>query len=603
MAELALLGTRGKTLPTKKSKVIQASDFSIGGMICQLERSFASAFIVDSVEDKETIFGGNIIESYYGSDQVELFFANLDGTQGRLYIKSHVAADAVTATATLVDQAGVPLSTLQLDDAYQTELGYGASGNRTGYTITNGTRFTTEISTAGLATDEFIIVDSVAKMIVGDIIRITLTTPGAEIVYKKITGINASTNTVLFSGAVSATNTPAVGNTVEVLGFQLKTYRQDIRGIVTEVDTSLGSIWCTMEPEVTEFYVQNVFEQSSWLKASDLSSASNLNESFPADVSTITYLAGGADGTSPTTAALWQPDLVAFDGLPIRFLTNAETTLAEVNRAGEEYTNARYDKPKWIYNLPENRTKAQLETIGASYQRSDEVSGVGVANWVQIIDPFVNNPTAPYRNVPNVGAIMGMWVRIINNNGVHWVPAVPQNPVKGIVGIVGDTFSDSDQDRTDLANSGINVLQELSTGGFVLKNLFTFSTTLEFQFANGILMKSYFLVSFVDSLADTENEPNTFDRIRTSATAINNFYYRLWVSGSTGNAPEGETFGRLENVDGTLTQASDHYQVKADIFNNPAANVTAGQRVIDSWFSYPAPAGTIVIGVGFFIPS
>lgn len=603
MAELALLGVRGRTLPTKKSKVITASDFTIGGIIGQFERSFKKAFPVNSVEDKEDIFGKNVIESYYGSDSVGLFFANLDGTKGKLYIKAHVATDAVTAFANIADQNSPAADTLKLEDAYQDTIGYGDSGNRTGYTITNGARLTTAIATAGTSADAFILVDSVAKMVVGDIIKIQLTGGSAVTVYKKITAINASLNRVEFSGAIHATSNAALDDVVEVLGFRLRTYRRSMSGLVVEVDANLGQIWCTMEPEVSEFYVQNVFVTSNWLKASDLASASLLEKSFPANVSAVTYLASGADGTSPTTDTHWAPDLQAFNGLPVRFLCNPETTLEAVNKAGEAYCNARWDKPKWMYNLPENQNKSQLLRIGASYQRADEVSGTGNANWYQISDPFANSPIAPPRNVPNVGAIMGLWVRSINTNGIHWIPAIQQMPLRGIVGIVGETFSDSEQDRTDLANAGINLTQNLAVGGTIIKNMFTFSTTLEFQFANGILMKSYFLVSFVDSLKDTENEPNTFPRIRISAAALTSFYYRHWTSGSTGNAPAGETFGQLEKEDGSLTQPQDHYQVKADIFNNPTAQVVAGQRVIDSWFSYPAPAGTIIIGVGFFIPS
>jgi hypothetical protein len=77
--------------------------------------------------------------------------------------------------------------------------------------------------------------------------------------------------------------------------------------------------------------------------------------------------------------------------------------------------------------------------------------------------------------------------------------------------------------------------------------------------------------------------------------------YRLWFVGSTGNVPTGETFGQQQNDDGTLTDFSDHVQVIADAINNPLSSINLGERNIDVYFTYPAPAGSIEINVGILI--
>ena len=607
MAQLRQLGIQGRNLPTRRNLTVQASDFSIGGFIGRFERSFRRAFLVNDVDEKEEIFGGNINSAYYGSDAVEGFFANLAGTDGRCYIYSHVgydgsAFDAVTATATVEDQAGTPEDTIRIDDAYQGELGYGTSGNRTGYTITNGTRFSTTAAATAVSAATSIQLNSVIDIQVGDIIRIDLTGVAPVTVHKKVTEVNESTGTVSFEGALHGSSTLAIGDAVSVPGFQLKLFRRSVNGIQTEVESDLGLIWCTMEPEVTDNYVVNVFSASNWVTITDLSSTSVLQESFPADTSSTTFLAGGANGTTPTTEAHWSQDYAAFNDLPIRFLTNPEATLEAVNKAGETYAKSRWDNPIWLYTLPEDRSKAQLITIGNSYQRTDDVIGVATANWLQISDPFANAPQAPARNVPNVGHIMGAWIRSLNNNGIHYVPARQNNALVGVLGVVGDTFLD-DQDRTDIANAGINVIQNVAGVGVYVKNFFTPSTTTEFQFGNGILMRNFFKVSFVDSLTETVNEPNSLDRIQASADAITNFYYRMYTTGSTGNVPEGETFGRGTLADGTPEQFTDLVQIQADIINNPQSAINLGERNLDSWFSYPAPAGRIRIGVGFILRS
>jgi len=601
---LRRLGVFGENLPTKKSKTVEPSDFQIGGFIGRFERKYKSAFLCRNIEEFQAIFGNHIISTYYGWDVVKSFFNNIVGTDGKAYIKSHVgydgaAYDAVTATQDLTDAA---VSTLQIDDAYEEELGFGVSGNRTGVTVTNGNRFTTACKTANVASALFVILDSVAGVKVGDIMKFTATGVAPVTVYKKITSIEESTGKVNYAGVFHASSNMEVDDVATVIGFQLKVFRKDINGIEKEVDTGLGKIWCTMEAEVTDFYVENVFATSKWIKVTDLESAQVLEASFPVNVATVTYSASGADGTAPTTAAHYATDLTAFDDLPVRFLCNAEATLQAINEAGEVYCRGRWDTPKWIYNIPENQSETQLKTIGNNYQRSDDVLGVIVANWLKVTDPFATSNIAPYRNIPNVGFVMGAWIRSIGTLGIHYIPAVPSIPLSGAQGIVGDTFLDDDT-RTDIAECGVNLIQDVSGVGIVMKNFFTPSITTEFQFGNGILMREYIKVSVRDSLLTTENEPNSFNRIKASRDAILNFFYNLWEVGSTGNVSVGETFGQSINDDGTSTKATDHFVVQADLVNNPQASINAGERNLDSWFSFGSPAGSIKIGVGLLLRS
>jgi hypothetical protein len=593
-------GIYGSSLPTKKSKIVQASDFLIGGLIGKFERKYKVAFLTHNMNEHKEIFGEDIYSSYYGYESAELFWQNVVGVDAKLYVKSHVghtgsAYDGVNATASPLD--GSSVATIRIDSAYKSELDYSISGNRTGYKIINGARFSTALDGAPNTNDLFLVLDSVAGIRVGDIIKCTHT--GPVYVYKKITSISESDNKVYFADAFGSSSFTD-GDTVEVMGFQIKTYRKSIKGIVSEVETDLGEIWCTMESEVTDFYVQNVHAENKWIKVTDLASVSALQLSFPVDVSTVTYLASGADGTSPTTASHWAVDLTAFDNLPIRMIANCESTDITIQKAIETYNRGRWDLPKTIFNIAENQSKAQLITIGNKYQRSDDVLGGIPAQWLYIQDPFATANNAPYRAVPNVGAIMGLWIRSIGTKGIHYIPAVMDLPIYGVEDVVGDQIL-SEIDRTDLCSAGVNVIQNLSGRGIVLRSWYTPSTTKEFMFGNGIMMRDFIKVSTVDSLTDTQNEPNTMVRIKESKMAVLQFLYNLWAVGSTGSVPEGETFGQSINTDGSYTKAEDHFQVQADTINNPQASIDAGERNIDVWFSYPAPASSIKIGVGILL--
>jgi hypothetical protein len=595
----------GVSLPTKKTVSVNPSDFLIGGIIGLFERRYKVPFVTRNTKEVQDIFGRNIYPTYYGWDAVTGFFGNSVGVDSKLYIKSHVgytgsAYDGVSATTGTSIVDGSAAATLRLDSAYLTELEYSASGNRTAYTITNGSRFSTTILTTGTKDDTYVIVNSVAGMKVGDYIKVVATAGGGATVYKKITEIDASTGKVSFSGAFHGSANAAETDAVTIPGFRLRIWRKDINGIVTEVDEDLGAVYCSMEPEVTDYYVQNVFANSKWVLATDLASASVGFLSWPVDVSTVTYLTSGADGTAPTTNSHWGINNATFDNLPIRFLANCETTDVATQKALETYCRGRWDNPKVIYNIAKSQTKSQLITIGNNYQRADDVLGVIIEKWLKVTDPFSTSPLAPYREVPSVGHIMGAWVRSIGALGIHWVPANSNVPLYGVMGLVGTEFTDAN-DRTDLAEAGVNTIINISGVGYVMATFYTPSVTKEFMFGNGILMREYVKISVVDSQLLSYDEPNTFRRIQNAAVAIQNFYYRLWDVGSTGSVPEGETFGQSINSDGSYTKPTDHFFVQADLVNNPQSSIDNGERNLDSWFTYPAPAASIRIGVGLWL--
>jgi len=493
-----------------------------------------------------------------------------------------------------------PVDSLQLDSAYLGELDYSESGNRTGYTLTNGARFTTAIKTTGAASDTYVICDAVAGMYVGDIIKIVATGGGTATVYKVITTIDESTGKISFSGAFHGSVNAVSGDVVTIPGIRLRVWRKSNSGIVSEVDADLGKVWCTFQAAVSDYYINNVFGNSKWIKATDLASISPLGTNWPADVSTVTYLASGVNGTVPATDAHWAADLLAFNSSPVRMLCNPESSAMTIQKAGEVYCKGRYDTPKWIYTFPENQSKANTIKYGNQYQRSDEVAGEIVADWVGVSDPFASSSLAPDRYVPPSGHVMGAWIRTIATLGIHWIPAVYEIPLYGINSIERTTVY-SDDDRTEINEAGVNLIQFVNGAGFLIDSFYSPSTAIEYMFGNAGLMKSYIMVSAVDSLTPKRNEPNSFDRIKEDKMAVLNFMLSLWYKGSTGNSPEGECFGRTFDSSGNPTKWSDHIIVQADAVNNPQSSIDAGNRNIYVYFTRPAAAGSIEVGVGMMI--
>lgn len=604
---LKTLGVHASTAPVKRSTEIRAAEFGIAGLIGRNNRAFAEAYrarsyneAIKSLQDADS--------AYYLQDAIKSFFDNLRGTEAEIWIKTNVGNDGTTIDAVVASDSpvdGSAVATLKIEAAdflytksgYKKLVAYGTAGNRIGYQIDNGDRFTTAAAAANTAASTSAVIDSTIDVKVGDIVKMVATGGGGATVYQKITDVDESTGTISWSGVFHATANLEVDDAVTVIGFKIKTYLKSDNGVVTEVDTETGKRWCTMESEVADYYVENVFAQSPYIKVTDLASASVLEASFPVDVATTTFLTSGVNGTAPTTSAMWADDLTAFDNIDIRALANVETSDATIQKAGEAYCGLREAKPIWFYLLPENQTKAQLTVLGQGYQRSDEVSGVIIANWYGVQDPFTTSATAPNRNIPNCGGEIAKMIRSIAQLGIHYIYANEQVITYGVNEVVGDTFQDDD-DRTDLAEAGVNVIQNVPGVGIYTRNAFTPSTDTAYKFLNALLMKSFFQATFVDSLRTSENTPNSLNRIASDRDKMLNFMYTMWRKGSNNVTPEGEFYGQYQKDDGSISVPEEHFSVQSDATVNPLSELQDGNRFHLVYFTYPAPTGRIEISVG-----
>lgn len=622
MPGLRQQGVYGANLPTKKSSSVQAADFAIAGLIGRMERRFDVALPAQSAQDFAAIFGGQPDPSVYGPDAVDGFFKNLNGQPGTLFICSppNAAAGApgaitdTQASMALPDTMGTPQTPITVKPAYQGNAEYGVGGNRTGVQIEVGDRFSSLASADASASAVKVYLASVADFVVGDVVKMVCSKGSSPTtVYGIINEVNQSQRYVGFAVTpFSAAAYVGSGDTVSIPGFRIHTFRKDaITGIEQEVDTDLGRKWLGLNPAAPNYYPPNVFAYATFISVTVNSTTSTNDKKMPAVQATTVYpgstvtgavLTPATDGAAMTTSSQWARALSRFDAIPVRFLANCETTDQAIQMAGEAYCSSRTmgDNPLWVANLPEAQTKSALILLGNNWQRGTEVDAGLVGHWGLRQDPFQVSLSGAPRHVPLVGHVMGLACRGVGSKGVHASIATRDMPILGLVGISGTQFTDA-KDRTDLANAGINCVEYLAGYGYVLRNWLTPSTLQEFQFANGVVMRNFIKVSSVNSLQVSENTPNAYNRISSDRTAILTFLYKMWQSGSTGNVAEGETFGQYQNADGSLSKPTDHFEVRADLVNNPLSSQQAGNRNYDVYFTYPAPAGSIKIGVGIML--
>lgn len=605
---LRRLGIGSRNLPTKKTQRIEPSNFQIAGLLGRFNRQYNRTFELNDTNNLEVIFGERN-ESFYGQDCVEGFFG--EAGQGTLYVKSAIGNDGTVIDATIAEatvndtQTPTPAPTLKFESAYQGNLSYGSYNNNFGYTIERGARELTSLTAIVAAVDTSAQLASVAGIFVGDLVKFDVT--GGP-VYKKITAVDESAKTVSWSGAFDGSLTGAVDDAVEVVGLRIRTYAKNNRGQIIEVEKALGLIWVTLEPEVTEFYVDNIFEQNQYFRVTDQSSPGAGILRYPADVATVTFMSGGTNGTSPSSDLHWKFNHAAFDADPIRVWANADyfssDTYLDTQTVYSE-DRAAQDFPIVMPNYLKAQSKTQLEATGKGWQKSIAVLGIYVETWLQITDPFNQSVIAPPREIPNVGHTMGAWIRAIRERGIHWVPATADLPLRTPIGIVMNdpTKPFSDQDRTDLAERGVNIIQNRENVGIQIRNWFTLSTLVEYAHGNSLIMRNFFRQSVRENLTLVENEPNVARRISKGRDRILAFMYEMWRSGSNGSVETGETFGQLINDDGSVTQPEDHFEVIADPSNNPISDLVKGERDYDIYFTVPTPTGSIEVGVGLILLS
>jgi hypothetical protein len=568
------LGVYGDNLPTRREQAVQPADFTIGGLIGFFGRQYEKAFKVNNSIEARAVFGAQYDSGTYGWDALNGFFANLGGERGSLYVLSPKGTSAV--------QAAKVISTLTIKAAYMNEDAYGSWNNNIGLKITQAKGFEAKLTAAASGAE--VVLDSVAGFKVGD-----------QVLYNNVTTtiytvnvVNANQNKITLSSSL----TGALGNTLGVAGYTLQVFVKDRNGLVSEVEQSLGRTLVTLNSNDKDKFISDVFAASRYVKVLSGTPGSTLITDTG-----IEYLTGGTNGTLPSSDAQYTAYFAAFNGLPIRLAAIAETSNFAVHKAFENYCKNRQDNPIVFYVGAMGITaKAALVQNGHGLQRMDEVDGVYVHNWLKVTDPFSDGGAAT-RIVPNCGHLMGQWLRSVARNGVHSSPARKNMPLLGVIEPVGFSAQD-DLDRTELAEAGVNVIQNISGLGVVLRNLFALSTSPEFKFANAILQRNFIKVSCVDALQISENTPNSIDAVQHDRIAVINFMHRLWQQGSNGNVRVGETFGQYQLADGKLSTEKDAYEVIGDATNNPVADMQQGLRNIDVYFMFPAPAGSIKIGVG-----
>lgn len=594
-------GVHGRSAPPTGGSVFQPSDFSWAGLFIRAPRQIVTPDGLLQIDSSDTTGLNELLgphsPEYFGRLSVESFFVNKGQVNGRLMVAVNIPTDAVQAEKTINDQADpTPGPTLTGKSAWRNYAEESYDGNNTGFTLTNGVRAETTATAVAVPTAVELTLASVAQLRVGELLKIY----SAEPHYAKVSAINFAEKKVTVSALTLAV---AIDDVVEAMGFQIKIYRKDSRGVENEVQRQEHQIWCSLEPENAEFYVENVFRNHPYISWEDEGSAEPLDKSWPLDVAVVTYLTGGLQGTAPTDAD-WKIDHAKFLGergikKRVRWIANPESNTETANQDGMTAFNGTEEQPIWICNVPRLATKAEYIDYGTRLQRGDLIFGCAVGSTRPVADP-IGAGANPVREIPLVAAKIGAWIRTIYTLGFQWAATGRHVPFLGFASSENEHPDDlyTDLDLTEMKDAGINIVQRVAGAGLVCQSARAMSTDVKSQYEHYLLLINFWKVSARDSAVTEIGKPLTLEDVIALAGSVTSFALKTDEAGFPFDVQKNREFFATRDEAGNVLTFEEKFFARADASNNPQSSINAGNGNIDIKFRPPGITESLFFTVG-----
>lgn len=562
------------------------SELNHVGLTGRFPRIFQNVQLLKGTEDRQFILGtpqASKNDWYILDDAIQ----NARSTPIFFHMYSYNPIDAVQAEVTVQDRAGVPVDTLKLLSAYKSNDSKGVWDNDTCVRFETGVKFSIKLVQATLASATTYFLNSVVGLKIGDIIRI-----GTDSMRVLTIDENVSSITVAIDGV-----TPAYlgTETVDVMGFKILSYRKQQTGQILQIETGFEDRWLSMEPTNISDYFITVLESHPLFKGEDLSSTSLGLNKIPPDTALNTYifLTGGLDGTAPATLSDWETVKPLFLNRRLTMFMNTGTTDKDVHKNFRDWMKTFPKYPEYIQALPDFENDWQsLRDLGQEFLTT---SGWNMAKLVYGYR-YVSDPLSPApRRIPVIGKYVGVRMFMVYNGNLHRSPAdrtlnvTLTNDVSGGV-VYEDKLEVWDESvRTNLYNSGINLVQFIQGIGLIVRN--DRFPTNDFKTRDGHIHWINKVIEFLseDNLKPLENTP--LKRAATLAKAKvfieTNILKPLHegnlipfvVSDESGKPGSGAFIDETEN--GEPAEWNDVSRVKADVTNNPQSQFETGVAIAE----------------------
>lgn len=504
----------------------------------------------------------------------------------------HGAADA-TNTVTSANAAYPTLTSgyrkFKVSAGYRGLVDKGTHGNKVALQVVPSSRYVTALAQAATAADTKLYLTSVTPLEEGEYIYLR---SGSQIEGRRIISKNEDEQSVTVA---AITNSYALGDEVGTLNFDLYVYRTNRDGL-----TELKETWKNLSSAPnTSNYAPTILNSetsgSQHIVVEDLlpTTETDVLKFNPYELNTNYFLENaGSNGTAPSSFQWGESLQLLNDEKDVRYLALPETVSVSANKAGMLYAKTRGDCV-FLANVQPDQDLGELKATGQQYQVSSDVYGMVNADWIKVDDP-IGLGVDPLKDVPNMGHIAGYAMFRINADGYQRVPAGPQYPIEGVRGVLGTVIKD-DQDRTDVGDLGVNLIQFVDGAGYCLRNARMPSTDEAYLWFNQIFMRIVYKKTFEESFQNIENDSVGAPLLRVVNGAIESFLREDW-NGVPRTGGKSAFFRYVQN--GRDSTFDDVVEIICDDSNNKLADTLRGKVDAEIYFTPPPPAESIQIGVG-----
>ncbi len=586
------------------SPTIQAASTSVAAFVGLTERGVPSHPIcVTNLQQFRGGFGNHRSDSYLAY-AVEGFLLN--GGQVA-YINRVVGGGSVAASVNLNNRQTPAAPTLTVTAGTRGLKDPGTWGNRLRVEVHDDPRGSTRLQANTAADATRALLQSLNGFQVGSVVHFV---DGANTFYRKITGIDSTTNMISWDGQLGVVLVSA-STQVTSAEFRLIVYYQ----ATPTGDFTVVEEWpnLSMEPDSADYVVNAINQQftgSRYIMVTDVSGGAPSGEKNPA-VAPNQLLTGGSENL-PSAAdyigdAGQKTGFSAFNTSQVQLLavpdahllvtgTGDDNGRRSVVQGALDYCAGRGDcmfvgsAPDRGPAEPTHQSLSDYTQLESDYLnitikpfssrfQANKVFGALYAPWIQVVDPVGVGP-APTRFVPPEGHVMGIYARTEQERGIWKAPAGNAAQVRGALD-VSATFTDAQ--NTDLTRNGlVNGIRSLPGLGITVTASRTLSTDTRWWVVSTRLLFNFVKSSLRDGLRFVRQEPNSGELQRmVQFNVVTPFLLGLWRQGAFGSDPPEKVFS-----------------VKCDAGNNPPQEVVLGNFKVEVYFYPVKPAETIIIIVG-----
>jgi len=368
--------------------------------------------------------------------------------------------------------------------------------------------------------------------------------------------------------------------TVERIAFDLTIAqggKEEEHIVETHTDLSMESD----APNFVEDVLNDEVRGSEYVTATDLESASAVGQNVPAATTGFEPLENGADGAAtPGDLIGSEPQrtgFFAFNGIDVQLLTTERTEPAIVS-AALTYAAGRGDCV-FVGAVPQGFVEAgQAIGYGKSFQ-GKKVYGALYGPWIKVFDP-IGAGAAPFKWIPPVGHILGVYARIEGVRGVWKAPAGDEAKVRGALDV--EVQLDDAAHTQHVKEGSVNAVRHVPGSGIVVDSSRSLSTDTRWLYINVRLLFNFVKSSLKTGLRWVRQEPNRdtlWDSVKYGS--LQPFLMGLWRQGAFGTGEPAQVF-----------------RIIVDQSNNPPESIEQGILNIEVYFYPSRPAEIIRIQVG-----